>query len=62
MWCQAVADPFAEERRWRYRRLPLTAKSTGKSFWRSYRVFVDVDEDSDEIVVFEARLREHLYR
>jgi hypothetical protein len=40
----------------------LTAKFTGKSFWGSYRVFVDVDEASGKIVGFGAQHRENLYR
>jgi mRNA-degrading endonuclease RelE of RelBE toxin-antitoxin system len=41
---------------------PWSGQSTGKFSWGSYRVFVDVDEEADEIVVYEVRHRENLYR
>lgn len=37
-------------------------QSSGKYDWGPHRVFVDVDETLERIVVYEARHRENLYR
>ena len=39
-----------------------TGQANGKFNWGSYRVFADIDSDNNEIVVYEARHRENLYR
>ncbi|WP_284006788.1 type II toxin-antitoxin system RelE family toxin [Haloarcula pelagica] len=41
---------------------PWSGQSNGKYNWGSYRVFVDIVEEENEIVVHEARHRENLYR
>jgi len=45
---------------WNYS--PWSGQSDGKYDWGSYRVFADIDADSEVIVVYEARHRENLYR
>ena len=37
-------------------------QSSGKYDWGSHRVFVDVNESAEKIIVHEARHRENLYR
>lgn len=37
-------------------------QSSGKFAWGSYRVFADINESDNEIIVHEARHRENLYR
>ncbi|MDL0123427.1 type II toxin-antitoxin system RelE family toxin [Halobacterium salinarum] len=45
---------------WNYS--PWSGQSNGKYDWGAYRVFADVDEDENQIVVHEVRHRENLYR
>jgi mRNA-degrading endonuclease RelE of RelBE toxin-antitoxin system len=39
-----------------------TGQASGKYNWGPYRIFVDIDQEAREIVVYEARHRENLYR
>lgn len=41
---------------------PWSGQSNGKFDWGSYRVFADVNEEADQIIVHDARHRENLYR
>jgi mRNA-degrading endonuclease RelE of RelBE toxin-antitoxin system len=37
-------------------------QASGKYNWGQYRVFADIDEENETIVVHQARYRENLYR
>jgi mRNA-degrading endonuclease RelE of RelBE toxin-antitoxin system len=39
-----------------------SGQASGKFDWDSYRVFADVNEEDEKIIVHEARHRENLYR
>ena len=39
-----------------------TGQAGGKFNWGAYRVFADIDTDTNQIIVHEARHRENLYR
>lgn len=41
---------------------PWSGQASGKYDWGQYRVFVDIDESAERIIVHEARHRENLYR
>ena len=45
---------------WDYSR--WSGQANGKFDWGSYRVFVDICEENNEIVVYRVRHRENLYR
>lgn len=57
---RVATDEFRSATEWGYS--SWDGQSNGKYDWGSHRVFVDVDESAEEIVVYEARHRENLYR
>jgi len=52
--------PYRSPTDWSYS--SWSGQSEGVFRWGSYRVFADVDEAAERIVVREARYRENLYR
>lgn len=57
---QVATNEFRTATDWGYSN--WDGQSSGKYDWGSHRVFVDVDETLERIVVYEARHRENLYR
>lgn len=57
---RVATDDFRAATEWQYSN--WNGQSSGKYDWGLHRIFVDIDETAKEILVYEAKQRENLYR